>query len=58
MEAAYMQWSAQEETVLSRLEPSVAACIRRSVPLFQGILEEIRMCFDYSLFHKVLKIGF
>ena len=41
-----MQWSAQEEIVLSRLEPSVAACIRRSVPLFQGILEEIRIRTD------------
>lgn len=38
-----MQWNAQEEKILSRLEPTIAACIRRCVPLYHGILEEIRL---------------
>jgi len=38
-----MQWNAQEERILTRLDPSIAACIRRSIPLYQGILEEIRL---------------
>ena len=38
-----MHWNAQEERILTRLDPSIAACIRRSIPLYQGILEEIRL---------------
>lgn len=38
-----MQWNAQEENTLTRLDTSIAACIRRSIPLYQGILEEIRI---------------